>query len=93
LAQIEIPPTVAADIAELASVAAPPFRIKTLTGVLDGKVIGIGGVGFPDDGTASMASGRPIASYDRGEAKAAAALERTHARRRCGGRARRHSIH
>lgn len=28
----------------------PPFRIKALTGILDGRVIGIAGVGFPADG-------------------------------------------
>jgi hypothetical protein len=29
----------------------PPFRIKALTGVEDGKPVGIGGIGFQPDGT------------------------------------------
>lgn len=48
--KVEVRPTVAADLPALTSEPLP-FRIKALTGVQDGAIIGIGGLGFTPDGT------------------------------------------
>jgi len=49
MADIELVPTTPAHIAELAD-ASIPFRVKAITALIDGKVIGIGGIGFPKGG-------------------------------------------
>ncbi len=46
---IEVRPTVAADLPALTSEPLP-FRIKALTAVQDGAIIGIGGIGFTPAG-------------------------------------------
>lgn len=46
---VEIRPTVAADLPHLT--ADPlPWRIKAITGLIDGRIIGVGGIGFMPDG-------------------------------------------
>lgn len=46
---IELIPTTQAHIAELADKNVP-FRVKAVTATVDGRVVGIGGIGFPKDG-------------------------------------------
>lgn len=45
-------PTVAADIAHVSGGQPLPHRIRAITAELDGRVIGIGGLGYRPDGTA-----------------------------------------
>lgn len=49
MARVEIRPTVAADLPHLT--AAPlPWRIKAMTGLVDGEIVGVAGIGFPLNG-------------------------------------------
>lgn len=51
MTRVEFRPTVAADIAAL--VTEPlPHRIRCVTALLDGEVVGVGGLGYRPDGTA-----------------------------------------
>ena len=47
---VEIRPTVSSDLAQI-STEPLPFRIKAMTGLVDGRVIGVAGIGYRPDGT------------------------------------------
>ena len=51
MSKITLRPTIPADLPHV--IGEPlPFRIRTITALADGRVIGIGGVAFPPDGPA-----------------------------------------
>jgi hypothetical protein len=48
--RVELRPTIAADLAHLIDEPLP-HRIKATTALVDGRVIGVGGIGYRPDGT------------------------------------------
>lgn len=50
MSRVEIRPTIAADLPHLTSDPLP-FRIKAITGLIDGRIVGVAGIGFMPNGT------------------------------------------
>jgi topoisomerase IA-like protein len=50
MARMTISPTTPADVEEFKH-ATPPYRIRAVTGRVDGRIVGIGGIAYLPDGT------------------------------------------
>ena len=62
--RVQLRPTIAADLAEVIDIPLP-HRIRAVTAELDGRVLGVGGIGFRPDGTvfAFMAANDAFRNY------------------------------